>query len=410
MKKLITLLILFVGMVSSASAKTIYFANNWGKSGLRIHQWGGTGKTDWPGNAFPSPEATKVDGYDVYALDLGDCTDFMILYTNDSESDKDGNTEDVSSLGVIRKCAETSTSGLKDGDYIDFSDWNSGRPTMTSALTVYTYNLTATTADSWTNFYVYLFNGTTNISGSDWPGVKLDGTENVYSYTHKSFLSSIGLLFNQGNGQPQTCDLTATSGDNKYYIAGVPSSKIDDSWGLTVKTNASGYATWGDNWHAITIPSGIAYYAVDNGNGSATAHTVNNPAANTPMLIKGEANTTYHFAPASTGVSLSSTNAFKAGTGSTLASETDGKYNYILNGDTCKAANKQTVGTNKAYLQLSAEATARALVFDDEETTGIAVVNVSQKMNGEFFNLAGQRVAQPAKGLYIVNGKKVIMK
>ena len=40
-------------------------------------------------------------------------------------------------------------------------------------------------------------------------------------------------------------------------------------------------------------------------------------------------------------------------------------------------------------------------------TTGIeSVKSVGSK--GEFFNLAGQRVAQPAKGLYIVNGKKVI--
>jgi len=31
-------------------------------------------------------------------------------------------------------------------------------------------------------------------------------------------------------------------------------------------------------------------------------------------------------------------------------------------------------------------------------------------LDGNFYNLAGQRVAQPAKGLYIVNGKKVIIK
>ena len=43
------------------------------------------------------------------------------------------------------------------------------------------------------------------------------------------------------------------------------------------------------------------------------------------------------------------------------------------------------------------------------ETVGIQAVN-RQHANGEFFNLAGQRVAQPAKGLYIVNGKKVVVK
>ncbi len=48
---------------------------------------------------------------------------------------------------------------------------------------------------------------------------------------------------------------------------------------------------------------------------------------------------------------------------------------------------------------------------DDDETTGIsATLMNNEKVKGEYFNLAGQRVAQPTKGLYIVNGKKVIIK
>lgn len=31
-------------------------------------------------------------------------------------------------------------------------------------------------------------------------------------------------------------------------------------------------------------------------------------------------------------------------------------------------------------------------------------------VEGGGYNLAGQRVAQPTKGLYIVNGRKVVMK
>ena len=46
------------------------------------------------------------------------------------------------------------------------------------------------------------------------------------------------------------------------------------------------------------------------------------------------------------------------------------------------------------------------------ETTGInSIENGTLKIeNGEVYNLAGQRVSQPTKGLYIVNGKKVIIK
>ena len=54
---------------------------------------------------------------------------------------------------------------------------------------------------------------------------------------------------------------------------------------------------------------------------------------------------------------------------------------------------------------------ARALTFEfDDNTTAIEAVKTQKIANGEYFNLAGQRVAQPTKGLYIVNGKKVIIK
>lgn len=42
-------------------------------------------------------------------------------------------------------------------------------------------------------------------------------------------------------------------------------------------------------------------------------------------------------------------------------------------------------------------------------TTGINTIKAQKgAAEGEYFNLAGQRVAQPQKGLYIVNGKKII--
>lgn len=34
----------------------------------------------------------------------------------------------------------------------------------------------------------------------------------------------------------------------------------------------------------------------------------------------------------------------------------------------------------------------------------------SEKVNSQYFNLAGQRIAQPTKGLYIVNGKTYLVK
>lgn len=181
-----------------------------------------------------------------------------------------------------------------------------------------------------------------------------------------------------------------------------------------VTTNGSGYCTFVSNY-PLTISDATAYVATDGGSGSATATAITNPAASTPMLIKGDPSTTYYFAVAASGTDYSSTNAFKPGTSTTetdgLASTAGGKYNYILNGNTFYKANGKKVAVGKAYLQLTAEATGRALIFDDEDVTGINTVTSATTTDTEaYYNLAGQRIDKPTKGLYIVGGKKVIVK
>ena len=55
---------------------------------------------------------------------------------------------------------------------------------------------------------------------------------------------------------------------------------------------------------------------------------------------------------------------------------------------------------------------ARTVKFnlDDENTTGVTEIVNSKLSNSKYFDLQGRRVAQPTKGLYIVNGKKVVVK
>ena len=72
------------------------------------------------------------------------------------------------------------------------------------------------------------------------------------------------------------------------------------------------------------------------------------------------------------------------------------------------------VAANKAYLVVpKSEQTARiqGFSFEDGIVTGIANMNREAMINnGSVYNMKGQRVAQPAKGLYIQNGKKVVVK
>jgi len=79
-----------------------------------------------------------------------------------------------------------------------------------------------------------------------------------------------------------------------------------------------------------------------------------------------------------------------------------------------KNNNDFTLSANSAYLPAGFDGSSAPVFYlfgDGSETTGIDAVNGSRLMvNGEYHNLNGQRVAQPTKGLYIVNGKKVVVK
>ena len=47
--------------------------------------------------------------------------------------------------------------------------------------------------------------------------------------------------------------------------------------------------------------------------------------------------------------------------------------------------------------------------LDDEESTGIATMNAPDNMHDELFNLQGQRINKPSKGVYIQGNRKVVM-
>ena len=84
-----------------------------------------------------------------------------------------------------------------------------------------------------------------------------------------------------------------------------------------------------------------------------------------------------------------------------------GFYKVNANGSWCNA------GT--AYLKVANQSQPNGIrafyPIWSEETSGIAQTeNSIQDIEGSVYNMNGQRVAKPTKGLYIVNGKKVIIK
>lgn len=109
----------------------------------------------------------------------------------------------------------------------------------------------------------------------------------------------------------------------------------------------------------------------------------------------------------------------KPSTDSEIAASTDGLYHYVLakrgnNVGFYKLTKPKNIGAGKAYLEttvaLATTTGSRVAWIFDDGTTGIKTTNLTNDTNETIYNLNGQRVTAPQKGLYIVNGKKVIMK
>ena len=138
--------------------------------------------------------------------------------------------------------------------------------------------------------------------------------------------------------------------------------------------------------------------------------------ANTGVVLYCETADTYTIPVTTTDATVSDNEMVGVTEATAVEWHVDTKYNYILQSGAFNMANGGKLRANRAYLSTAYDVTAASgarslmMVFDDE-TTGIgASLMNSEKANGEVYNLNGQRVMNPAKGLYIVNGRKVVVK
>jgi hypothetical protein len=74
----------------------------------------------------------------------------------------------------------------------------------------------------------------------------------------------------------------------------------------------------------------------------------------------------------------------------------------------------KTMGANKAYLPVEPAALVKfiSFSFNGENVTSIDDIKAAadQPVSSDIFDLSGRRVSNPAKGIYIINGKKVLIK
>ena len=202
----------------------------------------------------------------------------------------------------------------------------------------------------------------------------------------------------------------ANASSNRFFLDDVVVSSEGSA--ITAKLNASGFATFCSQY-PLDFTNAEGYTAwqitnIDNDNQITFSQITGSVKGGTGIFLKGEAGQT---------VTLTSADSSNELGGNMLEGTLAPKYvganeYYGLSGNSFVKVNAGTVPAGKALIDaewITESANGARFTFVFTESTGIETVKTTMGQ-GKVFDLQGRRVYTPGKGMYIVDGKKMIMK
>ena len=187
-----------------------------------------------------------------------------------------------------------------------------------------------------------------------------------------------------------------------------------------------------DGWNTICFPlspssyknnlfgssATVKYYKLASyADGILTFENVSYPSSNTPYLVNVQNAASTNFVIEN--VHIGYTSPGKAGNGGATFQGTyapidmEGKYGVTGKGTIQKGGAGSNMPGYRAYftgVSAPADGARPTIVFSEEEMpTGIGAVQLLENTK-DVYNLNGQKVAQTRKGIYIVNGRKIVVK
>lgn len=379
---------------AAASSKTLYlkfefYCEQTDKNSNKIGQtYLDEVELKYTGDPIPSTPTTEIVGVPVCTMAINTCTYSSKKWTHNDNSDYtlSDNSTDISQKNYGTNENPINRIKLPYGK---------------------TYTLTVPSSVAVTK--VYVTGASANAAGSQ---ITIDGVEKTIGQTVGTDVFFIG---------------TPTAGASiSIGIAGkefgLESIVLYTADGITLTTTANmdGWRAFYDATQDYTLDANTKAYVVRAKSGTEnvvelTKLDVTAIPHGEPVILKTSADDHKMVLTKTTGV---------ASLGTNLLDKTDGTHNYdcyrlgygsvgvgFYKFTTTTAPAAGIVYLDPEYINLSAGARELAISFGDDETTALTLVNSEKSIvNSEVYNLAGQRVTQPTKGLYIVNGKKVILK
>ena len=226
-----------------------------------------------------------------------------------------------------------------------------------------------------------------------------------YEFLHESGWTEQGFDYNAVLGW------TAAAGASQWTVEPVST--------LSVALHDGGD---GNNYATLCVPfaftestNAVNTLALDADGHTLNATPVSEVAAGTPVLLQST----------SPSVTLTLASGYAADpadpvsgtalTGTYVAKTINGASDYVLGTFDSKVGfyhwDSNNLAANRAYVAgNSGPNNVKGFYLNFDATTGISGIDKREATDGQYYDLSGRRVAQPARGLYIVNGKKVAVK
>ena len=358
----------------------------------------------------------------------------------------------------------TTNTGVPFLDIYKLTGGYSYKGYATSIVNTYTVTFVNIQEDTWgEDVYIHAWNNESGNVTGEWPGVKCEktGTVNVYNWTFPvyscTFSGSVKpdyVMFNNGDMSNSGVNIKQTLGNayidgatyrnsiegemsqyigSFFFTDGASQYKPTDTYSVGYYSSAdkATYARMFTTGKLCTVvlpfalsadvaaAKGKFYQITSIKNGYIFGNEVSAPQAYIPYMFMPSNN------PWLTNIEVSELPAFALNSVTTAEGYTmefvaepttltsGGEYDYygFADGKFVKAA-VATANPFRAYIKVPHAANAPAtLQWLGDEATGISDYKAEDgSAKKEVFDLQGRRVENPVRGIYIINGKKAVVK